>query len=101
MRTISKLFIPAILVIVGFSIIFNETIKSKIASKVKEDKISEAGAIQRLGDVYFEKIEIMANAEFSKDDHNNVKVSYEQEKEVNRAVRNGELRPEADEEMER
>ena len=43
----------------------------------------------------------MANEEFSKDDHNNVKVSYEQEKEVNRAVRNGELRPEADEEMER
>ena len=38
MRTISKLFIPAILVIVGFSIIFNETIKSKIASKVKEGK---------------------------------------------------------------
>lgn len=36
--TIFKLIIPAILVIIGLSMVFNETIKSKISNKVKEGK---------------------------------------------------------------
>lgn len=73
----------------------------ELASKVRDDRISKADAIKRLGNIYFEKIEIMANAEFSKDDHNNVKISYEREREVNRAVRKGELTNRADEDFER
>lgn len=53
-----------------------------LASKVREDKVTKDRAIEILGDKYFEDVELLANATFVKDEHNNVTVAYSQIKEV-------------------
>jgi len=72
----------------------------ELAQKVRDDRISKVAAIKRLGNVYFERIEVMANAEFSKDEKNNVHISYAREKEVNNAAKKAEIAS-REEEMER
>lgn len=58
-----------------------------LSEKVREDRISKSKAIKRLGEEFFEDLEIVANATFMKDKHNNLTVVYEEIKRVNKEVK--------------
>ena len=61
-----------------------------LSDKVKEDRISKNKAVSRLGEQYFEALEIIANSEFVSDKHNNISVVYTQINKVNKDAKEAE-----------
>jgi len=72
-----------------------------LSDKVLEDRITKSKAIKKLGEDFFEDLEIVANATFIKDKHNNLTVVYEEINRVNEDIQEQEKQEKEQDDEER